>query len=96
MNASKLKSPLAAAAVVLSLLASAAQAESRPGEGPLGAVIAAQGDAALQQIRDELLLELLLTHSVPVSTTPAVPLRPHAGAQPVSAEARPDRTPAGA
>ena len=87
MNASNLKSTLAAAAVVLSLLAPAAQAEGQGGSAELGAVIAAQGNAALQQIRDELALELLLKFAVPLTATPSLPARPHASAQAASAEA---------
>jgi hypothetical protein len=93
MNASNLRSTLAAAAVGLSLLAPAAQAEGPGGSAELGAVIAAQGNAALQQIRDELALELLLKFALPLTATPSLPAPPRAGAQAASAEAYPNNHP---
>ena len=96
MNPSNMKSTLAAAAVALSLLAPAAQAEGQGGNAELGAAIAAQGNAALQQIRDELTLEALLKFSPPVTATPAPRARPRVGAQAASAAAYPKRAKVGA
>lgn len=91
MNASKnLKSTLAAAAVALSLVAPAAQAESTIRDTGIGAVIAAQGNAALQEIRTELLIAHVL------ATRPPVPVRPRPAARTAVAQPRPKSTKVGA
>ena len=64
MNDSILKSTLVAGAVSLSLLAPAAQAQdTSPGAG-VGEVIAAQGNAALRQIREDVKSAVRVTRPV--------------------------------
>lgn len=90
MTASKLKSTLAAAAVLLAVLPPAAHAEGRPRDSDFGAAIAAQGNAALQEIRTELLIAHVL------ATRPPLPLRPRPAARAAVAQPRPKSTKVGA
>jgi hypothetical protein len=69
MNTSMLKSTLAAAAVSLTLLVPAARAQDRAPEAGVGNVIAAQGNAALRQIREEM-------KSAVRAARPVLPARP--------------------
>jgi len=89
MNAPKLKSTLAAAAVLWSVLPPA-HAEGRPRDSGLGAAIAAQGNAALQEIRTELLIAHVL------ATRPPLPVRPSPAARAAVAQPRPKSTKVGA
>ena len=90
MNASSLKSTLAAAAVLLTALAPAASAEGRPRDTGIGGVIAAQGNAALQEIRTELLIAHVL------ATRPPLPVRMRPAARAAVAQPQPKSTKVGA
>ena len=90
MNTSNLKSTLAAAAVALSLLAPVAQAQGQDPDADIGALIAAQGNAALRQIREE------LESTVRAAARPTLPARPRFSAQTTELKLRPKNTKAGA
>lgn len=95
MNRSNLKSTLAAAAVALALLAPAARAEGSRDTG-VGDLIAAQGNAALREIRDELAVELILKFPAPAAAKPTPRVHARAAAQAASAPSRPKSTKVGA